>query len=152
MKDLHVCGRHDPCSPSCEGETAKMGGANLTVSSAHRRPKVKNLLLVAAYSSSLRIPYPLNRFSCSSSRSGLLRPGHMAREVEGRTPARTNRRHRRDAYVKARDSASRHGLRLRERPAAWPYLRPVRQGQPQPLKANHCSPCSGLDKLLKEPV
>ncbi len=106
------------------------------------RPKVKNLVLVAAYSSSLRIPYPLSRFSCPSSASGLLRPGHMAREVEGGTPARTNRRHRRDAYVKARDSASRHERRLRERPADWPYLRPVRQGQPQPLKATHCSPCS----------
>ena len=61
-----------------------MGGANLTVSSAHRRPKIKNLVLVAAYSSSLRIPYPLSRFSCSSSASGLLRPGqwHERSKVE----------------------------------------------------------------------
>jgi hypothetical protein len=68
-----------------------MGGADLTVSSAHGRPKVKNLLLVAAYSSSLRMPYPLRRFSCSSSAKKTGSSGAPIRRERSKveTPARS---------------------------------------------------------------
>src|SRR3954466_1835203 len=57
------CHVRPPCLWASRSVLAKLlrrdgenGRANLTVSSAHRRPKVKNLVLCAAYSSSLRIP------------------------------------------------------------------------------------------------